>query len=326
MGEAQRPDIAGVVDQDLLPDPRRLADLIAAPGIEGSEMGSLPGREPRLARLCLGQAAGDAGAGAGLAGEQPQHPGQDSAQDEIRVRLLRTCQGRQGIAIPAEIFAGGLVEPGAAGLPAQGHGQRSEAERHRQSPQVILPVSLLEFPFYALAGTSLERLRCCGGWVGSGANGRNDHRRRRAEKAQHVSRCPRPGPHHRRLGRRSQRHRHIFPGGRAVRLQPRLDPAADLSADGGDPAHQRPDRPGHRPRHRRQYPALLRALAALSAGWPGDRRQYDQPRRRSGRHGCGREAAGRRTFPTVCGGLRPGHGAARGLHALFALCHPCSNG
>jgi hypothetical protein len=45
--------------------------------------------------------------------------------------------------------------------------------------------------------------------------------------------------------------------GRAVRLRPRLDPAAHISADGGDPAHQRAHRAGHRPRHRRQYPALL---------------------------------------------------------------------
>jgi hypothetical protein len=45
MGEAQRPDIAGMVDQDLLPDRRRLADLVAAPGIEGREMGLLPWRE-----------------------------------------------------------------------------------------------------------------------------------------------------------------------------------------------------------------------------------------------------------------------------------------
>ena len=124
MGEAQRPDVAGMIDQDLLPDPRRQADLVSAPGIEGRQMGSLPGREPRLLRFCLGQAAGDARTPSGLAREQPQHAGQNLAQDEIGIGLPRAGQDRQGIAIPAEIFARRLIEPGAAGLLAQGHGER----------------------------------------------------------------------------------------------------------------------------------------------------------------------------------------------------------
>ena len=44
-------------------------------------------------------------------------------------------------------------------------------------------------------------------------------------------------------------------GGRPVRLWPALDPAADLSADGGDPDGQRPDRPRHRPGPGLQYGA-----------------------------------------------------------------------
>ena len=62
-----------------------------------------------------------------------------------------------------------------------------------------------------------------------------------------------------------ERHRHLFPGRRAVRLRPGLDHAVQLPADGGDPGDQRPDRPRHRPRHRRQHPAPLLALAASSA-------------------------------------------------------------
>ena len=59
-----------------------------------------------------------------------------------------------------------------------------------------------------------------------------------------------------------ERHRHLFPGRRAVRLHPRLDAAADLSADVRDPADQRANRPGHRSGSRRQhraahYPAWL---------------------------------------------------------------------
>ena len=80
--------------------------------------------------------------------------------------------------------------------------------------------------------------------------------------AQGAARPPRPGPDHRRLRRRSERHRHLFPGRRAVRLRHVLGDAVQLPADGGDPGDQRPHRPRDRPGHRRQHPRALPALAA----------------------------------------------------------------
>ena len=100
----------------------------------------------------------------------------------------------------------------------------------------------------------------------------NDHERSgraSAEAGAEASRKPfrvrdfaqvaRPRPDHRRLRRRSLRDRHLQPGRRAARLRHRLDHAADLSADGGDPGNFRPRRPRHRARHFRQ------CLPALSA-------------------------------------------------------------
>ena len=51
---------------------------------------------------------------------------------------------------------------------------------------------------------------------------------------------------HRRLRRRSIRHRHLFAGRRAVRLRDVLGHAVHLPADGGDPGDQRTYRPGNR--------------------------------------------------------------------------------
>ena len=70
------------------------------------------------------------------------------------------------------------------------------------------------------------------------------------------------GPDHRGGGRRSQRHRHLQPGRGAVRLQPFVDHGADLSADGGDPDDQRPDRARHRPR-----PGLQHGRGDAAHGW-----------------------------------------------------------
>ena len=102
------------------------------------------------------------------------------------------------------------------------------------------------------------------------------------------------GPDHRRLGRRPQRHRHLFAGRRAIRLRARLDAAADLSADVRDPDDQRPYRPGDGTRPRRQHAAALSGGAALWARRPAAGRQHDQHRRRSRRHGGGAAPAGRR--------------------------------
>ena len=60
-----------------------------------------------------------------------------------------------------------------------------------------------------------------------------------------LGQSARPGPDHRRGRRRSERHRDLQPGRRAVRLRPAVDAGADLSADGGDPARQRPYRTRH---------------------------------------------------------------------------------
>ena len=74
------------------------------------------------------------------------------------------------------------------------------------------------------------------------------------------------GGDHRRGGRRSQRHRHLFPGGRPVRLRPAVDRGADLAADGRRAVGQRPHRPRHRPRPRRQHGEGLSAQRRDAAG------------------------------------------------------------
>ena len=50
------------------------------------------------------------------------------------------------------------------------------------------------------------------------------------------------------------------------RLRPALDRGADLAADGGGPVGQRPHRPRHRPRSRRQHGEGLSALRRHAAG------------------------------------------------------------
>ncbi len=44
MGEAKRPDVPGVIDENFFPDRRGTADLAIAPGLEGGCMTALPGR------------------------------------------------------------------------------------------------------------------------------------------------------------------------------------------------------------------------------------------------------------------------------------------
>ena len=80
---------------------------------------------------------------------------------------------------------------------------------------------------------------------------------RRSRSASALPESARARPDHRRIRRRSFRDRHLQPGRRATRLRHRLDHAADLSADGGDPGNFRAGRPRHRSRHIRQcVPAL----------------------------------------------------------------------
>ena len=113
---------------------------------------------------------------------------------------------------------------------------------------------------------------------------RHGHHRSRPRRSQATGTTEAPRyygarPDHRRLGRRPQRHRHIFPGGRAVRLRHGVDAAVHLSADVRDPADQRTYWPGHRPGPRRKHAAPLSGITALPAGRPACGRQYHQYRR-----------------------------------------------
>lgn len=74
-----------------------------------------------------------------------------------------------------------------------------------------------------------QRYRPPGGFVTDEARSRTDHRRSE---------------------RRSERHRHLFAGGCAIRLQHTVDRPADLSAAGRHSGRERENRPGERPRSR----------------------------------------------------------------------------
>ena len=117
---------------------------------------------------------------------------------------------------------------------------------------------------------------------------------------------PRPRSHHRRGGRRSERHRHLFPGRRPVRLRHAVDDVLHLPADGGHPDRQRPHRPGDGPGPRRQHPPALSGVAALRHRRPAARRQHHQHRRRHRRDGGGAEAPDRRAGTYLRGRLRRG--------------------
>ncbi len=136
-------------------------------------------------------------------------------------------------------------------------------------------------------------------------------RRGGGERHRELRQPPRPGAHHRRGRRRSERHRHLFAGRRAVPLLAGLDAVPDDAADDRHPdalgAHRLRHRRGSRGEHRQDVPEVADARAGRAAG----RRQHDQHRRRPGGDGRGGEAARRRPASALRPRLR------RALH-----CHP----
>ena len=134
-----------------------------------------------------------------------------------------------------------------------------------------------------------------------------------------LCKIARAGPDHRRVRRRSVGDRHLQPGRRAARLRHRLDHAADLSADGGDPGNFRAGRPRHRPRHIGQCVPALFAVAAQCGGGAAVHRQHHQHRGRSRRHGGRDQTADRRPQHRLRAGVRRDLGGGADLPRLQAL-------
>ena len=139
-----------------------------------------------------------------------------------------------------------------------------------------------------------------------------------------ASRAHRPAragrrPDHRRGGRRSQRHRHLFPGRRAVRLRDAVDHAADAAADGRDPARQRAHRLRYAARPGRQHQARFSANSAVGRGRTAADGQHAQPGRGYRRDGAGGASGRGRAGRAVCGGFRRAQPDAAGVHALSGL-------
>ena len=188
------------------------------------------------------------------------------------------------------------------------------------------------------SGTESCPVRCRGGWTRAWqiATSRiqnshahrdagNKSRRRRPSRISRFASAifckgARPRPDHRRVRRRSVRDRHLQPGRRATRLRHRLDHAADLSADGGDPGNLRPGRPRHRARHIRQCVPALSGCAAQRRGGAAVHRQHHQHRGRSRRHGGCHQAADRRPRHRLCRVLWRDLGRGADLPRLQALC------
>jgi len=108
--------------------------------------------------------------------------------------------------------------------------------------------------------------------------------------AQGSARPARPKADHRRLRRRSERHRHLLADRHAVRLRDCWGDAVLLPANGGDPGDQRAHRPGDRPGHHRQHPRALLPLAASSDRHAAADREHDQSGSGSPRDGRGTQA------------------------------------
>ena len=100
---------------------------------------------------------------------------------------------------------------------------------------------------------------------GSGAQETGFQSRSRFVRRQHGVR--RPGSGYRRVGRRSQRHRHLLPGRRAVWIRHAVADAFFLSVHVRDTGNQRARRPGYRRGNFRQHSQGLSAAGRLLASW-----------------------------------------------------------
>ena len=152
----------------------------------------------------------------------------------------------------------------------------------------------------------------------------------------HQTKSPKPGlrkrvhpppaqaagarPDHRRRRRRSQRHRHLQPGRGPVRLQPAVDHAADLPADGGDPDGQRPGGPRHRPGPGVQYGPGNAAPAGAGPAGAAVHRQHHQCRRRPGGDGRSGQAGHRPQPACLHHRLRHSVAGAAAVHSLSQIC------
>ena len=132
--------------------------------------------------------------------------------------------------------------------------------------------------------------------------------------------APRPGRHHRRCRRRSERYRDLFAGRCPDRIRAALDGGADLADDGRGPVDQRAHRAGHRSRPGGKHDRRVPAAGGRRAGRAAVRRQHHQYRRRSFGHGSRREARGRRQPAPLHRAVRARLPDRHRVHSLSPLC------
>ena len=268
------------------------------------------GRTDGAALLCLRRRA-RRDAGVRCLCRRPEHPRQGLLQDIPDPRFHGACARRQPAACASP--------PRAVTDPASCMRSLRSTPAPRPEPNAV-------------------RNRCRGGWERAWQIARRPITRTTKKtagakpalkdeppspSASAVSESARTGTDHRRIRRRSLRHRHLQPGRRAARLRHRLDHAADVSADGGDPGNLRAGRARHRAGHLRQCLPALFDVAAQCRGGAAVHRQHHQHRRRSRRDGGCDQAPDRRSRHALCGGVRGDIGGGADFPRLQAATCRC---